>query len=116
MTRTALLLALLAVWFLAPDLAATAGANTAAVTYRANGIFGAVLALLAREAFRAGAPRAVCDMAAYFWIAQPVCDIFWLTEGASTASVCDSVFSIPGTAIASAGLAALAGWIYDRHV
>ena len=48
---------------------------------------------LAREAFRAGAPRAVCD----------------------TASVCDSVFSIPGTALASAGLAALAGWIYDRN-
>ena len=33
-----------------------------------------------------------------------------------TASVCDSVFSIPGTALASAGLAALAGWTYDRHV
>ena len=34
---------------------------------------------------------------------------------ADTASVCDSVFSIPGTALASAGLAALAGWIYDRN-
>lgn len=44
--------------------------------------------LLAREA-----PRVACD----------------------TASVCDSVFSIPGTALASAGLAALAGWIYDRN-
>ena len=75
-----------------------------------------MLALLAREAFRAGAPRVACDMAAYFWIAQPVRDIFWTTEGANTASVCDSVFSIPGSAIASAGLAALAGWIYDRHV
>lgn len=32
-----------------------------------------------------------------------------------TASVCDSVFSIPGTALASAGLAALAGGIYDRN-
>ena len=51
------------------------------------------IALLAREAFRAGAPRAVCD----------------------TASVCDSVFSIPGTALASAGLAALAGWIYGSN-
>ena len=30
---------------------------------------------------------------------------------ADTASVCDSVFSIPGTAL----LAALAGWIYDRN-
>lgn len=48
------------------------------------------IALLAREAFRAVAPRAVCD----------------------TASGCDSVFSIPGTAL----LAALAGWIYDRNV
>ena len=35
---------------------------------------------------------------------------------ADTAGVCDSVFSIPGAALASAGLAALAGGIYDRNV
>ena len=34
----------------------------------------------------------------------------------ATWPACATRFSIPGTALASAGLAALAGWIYDRHV
>ncbi len=121
MPRASLLLLLVSVWFFAPELALALGdaldvqVSTRAVTYRANGILAAVMCLLAREAHASAPYRATCDAAAYFWVAQPVCDVFWLTEGVNTASVCDSAFSIPGTAFASAGIAALAGWIYDRH-
>ena len=34
----------------------------------------------------------------------------------ATRPACATPFSSPGTATASAGRAALVGWIYDRHV
>jgi hypothetical protein len=45
---------------------------------------------------------------------QPVCDTYWTSEGAHTASVCDAVFSLPLSDICGAGIAAMAGWVYDH--
>jgi hypothetical protein len=112
--KAALLLLLVAVWYYAPDLALMADGSTRAATYQANGIFGAALCLLAREHDPSRAWRAVCDMAAFFFVMQPVCDAFWITEGAHTASVCDAVFYMPLSDLCGAGIVALAGWIYDN--
>ena len=45
---------------------------------------------------------------------QPVCDLYWTSEGTHTASVCDAVFSLPLSDICGAGIAAMAGWVYDH--
>lgn len=117
MTRAALLLALVAVWYLAPDLALLADISTSAVQYRADGILGAALALLLRDAAPADAPgviwRAICDAAALLWIAHPVCDIYIPTPGADTASICDDVTGSHWSSVAAVLLAALAGWLAD---
>ncbi len=119
MLLTCLALLLLVAWFVSPDLALSAGVSTSAVQYRADGIYGAALALLARD--RIGIPeswgaawRAVCDASALLWIAHPVCDLSWPTGGVDTASVCDDVSGIPGSSVVLSLLAAGAGWIYDR--
>lgn len=114
MLKTALLLLLLAVWYYAPDMALALDGNTRAVTYRANGIFGATLAILARDHSKDTAWRIVCDAAAFCFVMQPVCDCFWVTEGVNTASVCNDVFAWPMSDVFGAGLAAFAGWFYDN--
>lgn len=116
MRRCALLLALVATWFLSPDLALAAGVSTSAVQYRADGILGAALALLARDATPPDWGwlwRAICDAAALLWVMHPVCDIYVPTAGADTASICDDASGIPGSAIVVCLLAAAAGWLLD---
>ena len=112
--RTALLLLLVALWYYAPDLAMHWDVSTRMATYRANGIFGAVMCILARNYGPSWSWRAVCDTAAFFFVMQPVCDMYWTSEGAHTASVCDAVFSLPLSDICGAGIAAMAGWVYDH--
>lgn len=114
-----LALLMLTAWFLAPDLAIELGVSTSAVQYRADGIYAAALALLAREyqpipqAWRT-TWRAICDGAALLWIAHPVCDLYWPAGGVDTASVCDAVSGLPGSSVVLAALAATAGWLIDR--
>ena len=117
MTRCTLLLALLTTWFLAPDMALAAGVSTSQVQYRADGIFGAALAVLTRDLSPPDWSwlwRAICDAAALLWVMHPVCDIYWPTAGIDTASVCDDVSGIPGSAIVVCIIAAAAGWLLDQ--
>ena len=120
MLKVCLLLLMWAVWYYAPDLAQHFDGSTRAVTYRANGIFGAVFAILARDHCKdprwATAWRIVCDASAFCFVMQPVCDCLWVTEGVNTSSVCDDVFAWPMSDIFGAGMAAFAGWIYDKRI
>lgn len=115
MLRAALLLLLVMVWYYAPDLAVQLDVSTRIATYRANGILGAVMCLLARDHMpNSRVWHVVCDMAAFFWVMQPVCDLYWVTEGAQTASVCDAVFSMPLSDYCGAAVCAFAGYLIDQ--
>lgn len=115
--KTALLLALVAVWFLAPDLALAVGsAHPAVVQYAADGFFGAALALIARDVTPPDWGwlwRAICDAAAVLWVMHPVCELYAPANAAPTASICDDASGIPGSAIVVCLLAAAAGWLLD---
>lgn len=124
MLPVCLAMLLLVAWFVAPDLALELGISTSAVQYRADGIYAAALALLAREYPHIPpdwrwAWRAIFDAAALFWVAHPVCDLYWPTGGVDTASVCDAVSGVPWSAVLLALIGAAAGglydWIGDRH-
>lgn len=110
--RGPLLLALAAVWFWAPDMALALGSDPSGATYRANGLYGAALALIAADAVaRPGAQSlfdaAVMALSAVLWALQFACDLFWM-PGQPTAAVCDDVTNRPITALCALALLAVA--------
>ena len=101
--RGPLLLVLASVWFWAPDLALMVGSDPSGATYQANGLYGAVLALVAADAVaRPSAPcafdAAVMALSAVLWAMQSACDLFWV-PGQPTAAICDDVTGRPITVL-----------------
>lgn len=114
--RGPLLLVLAAVWFWAPDLALMVGGDPSGATYQANGLYGAVLALIAADAVaRPGAPSlfdaAVMALSAVMWALQFACDLFW-SPGQPTAAICDDVTNRPVTLLPAVALL-FAAWALD---
>lgn len=106
--RGPLLLLLAAVWFYAPDLAQFVGGNTSAITYQANGLYGAVGAAVAADALiRPQRPAyfdaAVLLLSAVLWALQYACDMMWTPDG-SSAAICDDVTGRPITLVCAAAL------------
>lgn len=105
--RGPLLALLAACWFYAPEMAQYVGSDPSAVTYQANGLYGAVLAAIAADAVaRPRKPHyfdaAVCALSAVLWALQFACDMVW-TPGQSVA-ICDDVTGRPLTLICAAAL------------
>ena len=113
--RGPLLLVLAAVWFYAPDLAQAVGGNPSAVTYQANGLYGAVLAIVAADALVRPQRPAFFDAAVLFlsaglWALQYACDMMWTPNGTS-AAICDDVTGRPVTLVCAAALLLVAAVI-----
>lgn len=94
--RGPLLLILTALWLYAPDMALTVGGDPSAVTYQANGLYGAALALYALTARRPTGmlESATLALSALLWALQFGCDLFYTKAGPS-AAICDDVTNRP---------------------
>lgn len=106
--RGPLLILLAVVWFYAPDLAQYLGGSPSAVTYQANGLYGAVLAAVAADSVLrprrpAAFDAAVLALSSVLWSLQYACDMLW-SPGAETAAICDDVTGRPITIICAAAL------------
>lgn len=116
--RGPLLLILTALWLYAPDMALAVSGDPSAVTYQANGLYGAVLALYALTTRRPPGmlESATLAMSALLWALQFGCDLFWTKAGPS-AAICDDVTNRPVNLICAAtvlGVAALADRLRGR--
>lgn len=122
--RGPLLLALLAAWLYAPDVALLLDVDPSATTYRANGLCGAALALIGADAVLRPAARphvldgVVLALAGAFWALQFVCD-WWWTPGQPSAAICDDITGRPITAVLGCALLAVAAaadiWLSTRR-
>lgn len=114
MTRAALMLLLVAVWYYCADLAQMLDGDTRRTQYLANGIFGAAVCLLWRDAARDPLMRGIALAAAYLWVLMPVCGVLWVPTPTGTASICNDVFAVPLSELIGCGLAVGAGYLYDQ--
>lgn len=94
--RAPLLLIATAAWLYAPDVALAVGGDPSAVTYQANGLYGAMLALYALTA--RSVPNvfesALLALSAILWALQFACDLMYV-KGAPSAAICDDVTGRP---------------------
>ena len=106
--RGPLLLILTALWLYAPDMALAVGGDPSAVTYQANGLYGAALALYALTTRKppGALESAVLGLSALLWALQFGCDLFYV-KGAPTAAICDDVTNRPVNLICAAAVLAV---------